>query len=141
MADMMQDPRSGTKTQRENFRHMASAVERIYWDLYSADGRAELIPEEWHEISEGERFSAKERVTLRVEKDVLKFFRSIGPGYQTRMNDVLKAFMHARLSGLLRTPDQLDPLKFEMSEGMSELAAAREERVARKLAEMRGEEE
>ena len=35
-------------------------------------------------------------VSLRLDADVLRFFRDFGAGYQTRINEVLKAFMQAR---------------------------------------------
>ena len=35
-------------------------------------------------------------VSLRLDADVLRFFRGFGGGYQTRINEVLKAFMQAR---------------------------------------------
>jgi uncharacterized protein (DUF4415 family) len=35
-------------------------------------------------------------VSLRLDADVLRFFRGFGAGYQTRINEVLKAFMLAR---------------------------------------------
>ena len=37
----------------------------------------------------------KERMTLRIDKDVAKFFRATGMGFQVKMNDVLRAFMMA----------------------------------------------
>lgn len=46
-------------------------------------------------------------VSLRLDADVLRFFRGFGSGYQTRINEVLKAFMHARSgsdSGSLAIP-------------------------------------
>jgi hypothetical protein len=36
-----------------------------------------------------------------LDRDVLKFFRAMGPAYQPRMNDVLCAFMRSKLAGLL----------------------------------------
>jgi uncharacterized protein (DUF4415 family) len=39
---------------------------------------------------------AKEPVTLRLDKDVLVWFRSHGRGYQTRINAVLRAFVEAQ---------------------------------------------
>lgn len=36
------------------------------------------------------RGSNKEQVALRLDKDVLAKFRATGPGWQTRINDVLK---------------------------------------------------
>jgi uncharacterized protein (DUF4415 family) len=33
---------------------------------------------------------AKEQVTLRIDQDVLEFFREGGPGWQDRINDALR---------------------------------------------------
>ncbi len=37
----------------------------------------------------------KERITFRVDREVLEFFRKDGPGYQMRMNAVLRSFVEA----------------------------------------------
>ena len=39
---------------------------------------------------------AKRSISLRVDPDVLSFFKSYGKGYQTRMNAVLRAYMNAQ---------------------------------------------
>jgi uncharacterized protein (DUF4415 family) len=39
----------------------------------------------------------KASVSLRVDADVLEWFKAQGPGYQTRMNAVLRAFKDASL--------------------------------------------
>jgi uncharacterized protein (DUF4415 family) len=39
---------------------------------------------------------AKLSISLRVDPDVLSFFKSYGKGYQTRMNAVLRAYMNAQ---------------------------------------------
>jgi uncharacterized protein (DUF4415 family) len=41
----------------------------------------------------------KEAISLRVDKDVLDWYRENGTGYQTRMNAVLRAFRDATLHG------------------------------------------
>lgn len=38
---------------------------------------------------------AKTSISLRVDSDVLEWFKSFGSGYQTRMNAVLRAFKDA----------------------------------------------
>jgi uncharacterized protein (DUF4415 family) len=38
---------------------------------------------------------AKEQLTIRVDKDVLAWFKSQGRGYQTRINALLRAYMDA----------------------------------------------
>lgn len=39
----------------------------------------------------------KEQIALRVDKEVLEWYRAQGDGWQTRMNAVLKAFRDATL--------------------------------------------
>lgn len=38
----------------------------------------------------------KTPVSLRIDPDILDFFKSQGKGYQTRMNAVLRAYMEAQ---------------------------------------------
>ena len=38
----------------------------------------------------------KQPVTIRLDADVLEWFRSQGPGYQTRINRLLRRFMEAQ---------------------------------------------
>ena len=39
----------------------------------------------------------KEQITLRLDGDVLAWFRSHGPGYQTQINALLRAYMNEHL--------------------------------------------
>lgn len=41
--------------------------------------------------------SPKASIALRVDADVLEWFKAQGPGYQTRINAVLRAFRDASL--------------------------------------------
>lgn len=38
---------------------------------------------------------AKASISLRLDRDVLEWFKAQGPGYQTRINTVLRAFRDA----------------------------------------------
>ena len=38
---------------------------------------------------------SKASISLRVDQDVLEWFKAQGPGYQTRINSVLRAFRDA----------------------------------------------
>lgn len=40
--------------------------------------------------------SRKKLISLRVDPEVLDFFKAQGPGYQTRMNAVLTAYMQVK---------------------------------------------
>lgn len=49
----------------------------------------------------------KQAISLRVDEDVLAWFRSQGPRYQSRMNAVLRSFMEH--SGAARTRSRRSP--------------------------------
>ena len=86
---------------RVNYHYMADVMRRLEWDLHQKIMTEGRVPDDWHEIARTRGESRKVRVTLTMEADVLKFFRSLGEGYGPRMNRVLAGFMHARLAGLL----------------------------------------
>jgi hypothetical protein len=82
-------------------------MRRLEWDLHNTIELTGRIPEEWHEIAKATPRSAKKRVCVALEADVLKFFKSMGEGYGPRINDVLRSYMHARLAGVIRGAETL----------------------------------
>ena len=42
------------------------------------------------------RLPGKQPVTIRIDTDVLEWFRSQGKGYQTRINQLLRRYMEAQ---------------------------------------------
>jgi len=57
-------------------------------------------PEDWANAIAHEGLpvpSRKTQIALRVDNDVLAWFKAQGSGYQTRMNAVLKAFRDAHI--------------------------------------------
>ena len=42
--------------------------------------------------------TVKKQITIRLDEDVLRWFRSQGRGYQTRINALLRAYMEAHRS-------------------------------------------
>lgn len=45
------------------------------------------------------------KLTIRVDAEVVRFFKYMGPGYQPRMNKVQRCFMHARLAKMINGPE------------------------------------
>ena len=39
----------------------------------------------------------KERITIRLDQEVMAAFRATGPGWQTRMNDVLREYVERQM--------------------------------------------
>ena len=42
---------------------------------------------------------SKQAISVRIDRDVLEFFRSQGRGYQTRINAFLRSYMEAKQGG------------------------------------------
>lgn len=61
-----------------------------------ADADEGPLPEGWEKTVIVGLPPGKEAVKLRVDRDVLEWFRRTGKGYQTRMNNVLRAFVTSR---------------------------------------------
>jgi uncharacterized protein (DUF4415 family) len=57
---------------------------------------APLPPEKWANAVVGKYYRPlKEQIALRIDADVLAWFKSKGAGYQSRMNEVLRREMLA----------------------------------------------
>lgn len=122
------------RRQAEHQGDMIRAMRAFEWDMHATISRAGRLPAEWREIWE-QRSAKKERVTLRVDTDVVRFFKSMGDGYGPRMNAVLRSFMQARLAGLIEGEDLAETYR-ERWMGVARPSPATEaQRKAQKAAE------
>lgn len=64
----------------------ANRVEELPVEALAADWADVALPEQ----------TRKKLISLRVDPEVLDFFKAQGPGYQTRMNAVLTAYMQVK---------------------------------------------
>ncbi len=62
-----------------------------------ADEEEGPLPEGWEKTIIIGLPPRKEAIKLRIDHDVLNWFRHTGKGYQTRMNNVLRAFVASRM--------------------------------------------
>jgi uncharacterized protein (DUF4415 family) len=51
------------------------------------------VPKDWHLKAQAVIPVPKKLLSLRLDADVIEWFRQQGAGYQTRMNAVLRSFM------------------------------------------------
>ncbi|SDZ22940.1 BrnA antitoxin of type II toxin-antitoxin system [Jannaschia faecimaris] len=93
-----------TKSAQKQTSEMIAMMMRFQWDMAHAATRAERVPEDWRQVWQN-RSQKKRKVSLYVDEDVYKLFRSMGAGMGPRMNTVLSAFVRARLAGLLEGED------------------------------------
>lgn len=98
----MQDFSAMTGKQTAHYAYMSDVMRRLEWDLHHSIAETSRIPEEWHKIAQGTPETKRVKVNLRLEADVLRFFRSMGPDYGTRINWVLKSYVQARLAGVIK---------------------------------------
>ena len=61
------------------------------------DPDAVLLDEEWFEKAKlVVPASDKERITIRLDEEIIEHFKQGGPGYQSRINDVLRAYVTSK---------------------------------------------
>ena len=92
---------------RAAYHHLGCTLRDLESDLrWGLDGSAR-IPAAWADIARGPVVPFKTAVTIRLDEDVARFFRAMGRGHLTRMNAVLRAFMLARLAGVVPGPEDV----------------------------------
>jgi len=66
-------------------------------EAVESDPDTYFLDEDWFEAATFVNPSAeKERISIRLDEDILEFFRSQGHGYQSRINEVLREYMTVR---------------------------------------------
>ncbi len=108
-----------SKSQREHHHYLTDALARVEFDMHHRIWINHRVPRGWREIANSPT-PDKRRVTIRLDEDVVKFFRSMGRDYGPRMNDVLKGFMHAKLMGLFKGDETLDQFREQEEHGLPE---------------------
>lgn len=115
---------------RANAHHMAESMRVLDAEMAGKLAGCGRIPDAWHEIARRRDEPRRERVTIALEEDVLRFYRSMGRNYAGRINEVLRAYMHARLAGLLQgaetveveraAPARVEPVREAVAEAVPE---------------------
>ncbi|WP_216825877.1 BrnA antitoxin family protein [Sulfitobacter sp. SK012] len=81
---------------------MLYELEQLQTEL-SVQWLGESLPTEWSGMEGWEPVAPhRTRVTLRLDSDMVRWFRKLGPGYQTRLNRVLRVYWTALLSGQIK---------------------------------------
>jgi uncharacterized protein (DUF4415 family) len=94
VANLEQTNPRESRTDMDRLRRMTEAqlAEKIADDPDWQD-----VGADWHLRAEAVMPVPKKLFSMRVDADVLEWFRSQGAGYQTRMNAVLRSFMQHEL--------------------------------------------
>ena len=76
------------------------------------DWLKEGLPSDWSGLDYWNRVEKpKTRVTIRLDADMVKWFRALGPGYQSRINLVLRIYYLGLIGGHIKAypNDQTTP--------------------------------
>jgi uncharacterized protein (DUF4415 family) len=87
-------------------RKLARGESRTDWKRAKAMSRAEVerladrdegpLPDDWESNVTVGLPAAKQDIHIRLDSDILEWFKAHGRGYQTRINAVLRAFVQTR---------------------------------------------
>lgn len=85
------------------------ARERLIYHLWRADEdelplrvMREEVPDAWHMIeADIDCFEPKEKITLYLDRSVARMFRTMGKGYQARLNRILNTWLAMKIAGLM----------------------------------------
>lgn len=129
-----------TKAQTEfAFHQLGQVLRDLESDLrWKLDGSVR-IPADWHRIAQEREQPLKTKITLRLDQDVVRFFRAMGQGHLTRMNAVLRAFMLARLAEVVKAEARYEMTPKEIEHRVRDeiFAVIRAQEAAKDAAEAR----
>jgi uncharacterized protein (DUF4415 family) len=81
---------------KSDWRAIRAMTEEELEAAIAADPDWKDVPADWYKDAIPVMPGPKKLLSLRLDPDVVEWFRAQGPRYQTRMNAVLRAYMQAR---------------------------------------------
>lgn len=87
---------STTSKRKTDWRRVDALTDERIRRGIEADADAHPTDEEFWKKARIVMPQVKETMTIRLDADVLEWFRRQGKGYQTRINAILRSYMHAR---------------------------------------------
>ena len=94
----MNENSTGKRRDRTNLKRQDSLTDEEIEQAARSDADTLLLEECDMASLEVVMPERKQSISLRVDSDVLAYFKSFGKGYQTRMNAVLRTYMQAQQS-------------------------------------------
>ena len=96
-------PDTLTPAQKAEYRFFYDAIRQLDWDLRTDIWGAGRVPPDWRALMESDGRPDRERVTLRLDADLVRFFRRRwGRGYQQEVNLVLRSFFKLHMSRMVK---------------------------------------
>lgn len=100
---MFESDRRRSRTEERAYARALSELEEQETELRALARHRRVVPEGWDELDRRVPVEPrKQKVTIRLDADLLAWFRGLGRGHQRRMNAVLRAYMHAVVAKAVR---------------------------------------
>ena len=105
----LRHPERPSDQQHEDSTPARTVVDRLRKEPDETIDYSDIPPlgEDFFRTAEWLMPAGKSEVSLRLDKDVLDFFRDSGKGYQSRINAVLRAYMISMLGQAKRSKDRV----------------------------------
>lgn len=85
--------------EEKSLARMIDGLEDLESDLRIMQRTRGIVPPGWSRAHKAAPcHPPKVKTTLRLDAEVFAWYRSLGVGYQRRMNEVLRCYMHAMIS-------------------------------------------
>ena len=91
-AEKLEELRARGESRTDLARVRAKTAAELERDI-AGDADFKDAPKNWYEAAEAVMPAPKKLLSLRIDADVVDWFKERGPGYQTRINAVLRAFV------------------------------------------------
>jgi uncharacterized protein (DUF4415 family) len=79
---------------RTDWERLESSSDEEIESVVESDPDAELLDADWFRKAQVVDPSVdKKQITIRLDEDIIEFFKQEGSGYQTRINDVLRVYV------------------------------------------------
>ena len=76
-------------------------IMKLKLEMQQSHERGLIVPAGWEDVAKEPAAQKKTRITARFDADLVDWYKALGPGYQRRMNRVLRLFMLHSISGEL----------------------------------------
>jgi uncharacterized protein (DUF4415 family) len=101
--------RKRTKGEERSYADLLRELDELEKDWDEAALKKRMLPAEWRRLeATAPCRPRKTRITAAFDAGVVRWYRSLGHGYQARMNAVLKAYMLAVMSKEIETEASTD---------------------------------
>ena len=102
-----QPPRM-TKTERIAREGLMKNLIHLHRDGWITSVIEDEVPEAWHTLeADLDVEEAKQKVTLYLDRSVVRFYRAMGRGYQARINRLLATWAQMKIAGEVQLDEHL----------------------------------